>query len=198
MNLAQLTLTMTGSLARLITKTNKLTMNGEPLRPLALFLRGREDTQKKLHCQLWSPPCTRTHQFHFQCLLFHSKVPSVQQRKQQLQEGPTPSLPPPQSPLAPLPPLKPSDRTPLVCHSTSLHTAPTQSGYDGSQGAEYKSITSFAAFIHHSENVLANHAYISADDEMETFQFHDLIAFQACVIFSRRKMTLTCPHITTH
>ena len=54
-------------------------------------------------------------------------------------------------------------------------------GYDGTQWASYKAIVCFAAFVSIADHAQAYLAFISGDDNTETFDFQDPLVFQASI-----------------
>ena len=71
----------------------------------------------------------------------------------------------------------PLHMSPCVC------CPPQHFGYDGSQGTGYQvshqAFASFAAFIHGSNQNQQYHAFLTADYDMNMFDCHDPISYQA-------------------
>ena len=108
---------------------------------------------------------------------------------------PAPAAPPPDDATNPTPepepppaPTAPSPTTPLR-RSTRQRKAPLRWGYDGSQGAGYQALASFAAFVTDATTSAAYLAYVDSDVESDTFGFRDPIVYQA----STKKKTPDLP-----
>ena len=86
--------------------------------------------------------------------------------------------PPLQPPQQPQPDTEEPPPTPPR-RSGRTRKAPLRWGYDGTRGAGYRALASFAAFVTNAMTGTAYQVYVNVDSESDTFGFRDPIAFQA-------------------
>ena len=89
-----------------------------------------------------------------------------------------PVFDPPPPPVPPSPNL-PSSPSPGVRRSGRQRKPPLRWGYDGTQGAGYQALQSFALFVSDATTTAAYQAYLDVDDETDTYGFRDPIVYQA-------------------
>ena len=99
---------------------------------------------------------------------------------QPIEEEPVIVEEPPSSPTQQQqPPPNAEEPSPSVRRSGRTRKAPLRWGYDGTQGAGYRALASFAAFVTNAMTSTAYRAYLDSDTDSDTFGFRDPIVFQA-------------------
>ena len=110
--------------------------------------------------------------------------PSEPNPPQQQEEPPLQPVEEEEPPAIEEPPSSPQQQpqpepSPSLRRSGRTRKAPLRWGYDGTQGAGYQALASFAAFVTNATTSAAYQAFLDLDTDSDTFGFRDPIVYQA-------------------